>query len=162
LGNRIERALSHAGVQADLSAGGAPVDFTVVYWKGDPRPTWSAVVSIVTFSVVPGYFVELKTLDVDLAWRDAAHVEQTEHLQYQARTYVVFWLPLIVAADILWAGGDPWMSRKMEDGGFKQMVARLGDDIRVHLGRAGVEPPVRVRGSGGVVCPSATASAGPP
>jgi hypothetical protein len=151
LGKRIETALSHAGVRADLSDGGSPVDFTVVYWKDDLSPTWSAVVSIMSLSVVPGYFVELKKLDVNLAWRDAAQAEQTEHLQYQSRMYVFIWLPLIVTADLLWVGGDGWESRKMEDGGFRQMVARLGDDIRARLGNEGVEPPVR-RGEG-VVCP---------
>jgi hypothetical protein len=149
MGKRIERALSGAGVQAHLAASDSPVDFTVVLGETDPGPGWSAIVSMLTFSVVPGYLVQLKTLDATVAWRDAQHVE-TEHLSYQARTYVVIWLPLIVSMDFLWAMADGWTSSKVDDGGFRQMVKRLGDDLRARLGRDGVESPAR--GGGGVSC----------
>ena len=149
LGKRIEQGLSQAGVQANLSAGGSPVDFTVVFGKTGPEPGWSAVVSLLTFSVVPGFLVQLETLDVTVAWRDAQHVE-SEHLSYQARTYGVIWLPLIVSMDFWWAVTDGWTSAKVDDGGFRPMVKRLGDDIRARLGREGVESPVS--SGGGISC----------
>ena len=57
----------------------------------------SAVLSFLTLSVVPGYVVERKTLNVDIVGRRGA----TLHLQYQARTTLLIWLPLIVAPDII-------------------------------------------------------------
>jgi hypothetical protein len=150
IGKRVETALSQAGVRADLAAAGSPVDFTVVFGHAESGPDWIEIVSILTFSIVPGLSARLKTLNVTVAWRDAAHGERREHLRYQARTYLVTWLPLIVAADVMWIMGDGWESARAEDGGFRQMVKRLGDDIRARLGRPGVESPVP--GGGGVSC----------
>jgi hypothetical protein len=157
VGRRVQTLLSHAGVPAELTTvAGSPVDFTVTTsdhlgWMG------SAVIAITTLSVVPGYFVERKTLDVDLAWRDEGEVERTEHLQYQARTHRFIWLPLVLSPDFVWPNG--WESRRSSDGGFKQMVERLADDIRVRRGRDDSETPIRPGGE--VACPvpgGATAS----
>ena len=60
------------------------------------------------------------------------------------------WLPLIISMDFLWAVTDGWTSRKVDDGGFRQMVKRLGDDLRARLGREGAESPLP--GGGGVSC----------
>lgn len=159
LGNRIREALSRAGVTAEHSAGGSPVDFTATV-RDDSGPMWSMVVSLLTFSVVPGYYVQRKTLDVDLAWRDAAQAGKTERLHYQSSAHAFSWLPLIVAMDFIWAVADGWVSPRVEDAGFKQMVERLGDDIRARLGGDTAAAPVR--GTGGVACPRTTAAAGPP
>jgi hypothetical protein len=157
VGRRVRTLLSHAGVPAELTLlAGSPVDFTVTVsdqlgWMG------SAVISITTLAVVPGYFVERKTLDVDLAWRDEAEVAKTEHLQYQARAHRFIWLPLVLSPDFVWPGG--WESRRSSDGGFKPMVERLADDIRVRRGRDDAETPIRP--SRYVACPvpgGATAS----
>jgi hypothetical protein len=134
LGNRLRRALSHAGVRAQLTAdAGSPADFTVSL-REDLGPMGSAVLSFLTLSVVPGYVEERKTLNVDIAGAP-------EHLQYQARTTLLIWLPLIVAPDILMSLSGGWQTSKIDDGGFRQMAERLGDDLRAELGRDGTELP---------------------
>jgi hypothetical protein len=158
LGDRIRKSLSRAGVTADLSGGGSsPVDVTVTV-REDQGPGWSALVSLLTLSVVPGYFVERTTLDVDLAWPDAGQVGRIEHLRYQSRVHRFIWLPLIVGMDFFLAPSGVFQSSKVEDGGFEQMVERLGDDIRARLAHGTAAAPVS--GAGGVLCPSATAAAG--
>jgi hypothetical protein len=148
LGHRVRTLLSQAGVPAELTAArGSPVDLTITLSNHDEGPTWSAVLSVLTVAVVPGYLVERKILDVDLAWRDRADGEKTEQLRYEARTHLFFWLPLILSPDFLWPGG--WESAKSRNGGFKQMVERLADDIRVR--RGGAEAPIPV--IGGLACP---------
>jgi len=133
------------------------VDFTVTLSESGGF-SGSAVVSLLTVGLVPGYYVEEKTLNVDLAWRDAARMERSEHLQYQARTYRFFWLPLILAPDVLLPPG--WESPKSRNGGFKQMVERLADDIRVRRGGDGGEVPISEVGA--VAFPVATLPNGPP
>jgi hypothetical protein len=150
-GKRVREALSRAGVPAELTpAAGSPVDFTVTV-DGDFDFGWSATLSFLTWSVVPGYFVARRTLEVDLAWRDAAQVEKTEHLRYQARTIVFIWLPLIVVPDFELVGDYGWSSPRFDDGGFKQIVARLGDDIRARLGGDAADPAQDPMV--GVICP---------
>jgi hypothetical protein len=154
LEDRVEKVLSHAGVTAVRSLGASPVDFTVTV-REHFAPGWSAVVSAMTFSIVPGYFAEQKTLDVELAWRDAGQRDEMEHLHYESRTNAVIWLPLIVSMDFFMSTGGGWASSKVEDGGLKPMIERLGDDIRVRLGRDGA-----ARSDGdGAVCPPAALSA---
>ncbi len=160
LGERVKRSLSRAGVSAELTAApGSPADFTVML-RDDLGPMWSFVVSLVTLSVVPGYATERQTLDVDLAWLDAAQVEKTDHLQYQSRTHLIIWLPLMVSMDFILVVSDGWESPKLEDGGFRQMVERLGDDLRARLGRDGAEVPELGRRA--VACPAVTAATEPP
>ena len=147
-------------MSAELTAApGSPADFTVTL-RDDMGPMWSFVVSLVTLSVVPGYAAERHTLDVNLPWRDAVQAEKTEHLQYQSRTHLFIWLPLIVAPDFILVVSDGWESPNLEDGGFKQMIERLGDDLRARLGRDGAEVPELGRRS--VACPAVTAARAPP
>lgn len=135
LGDRVRIALRHAGVRAALTAdAGSPVDFTISLRK-ESGPMGSFMLSLLTLSVVPGYEVERTTLDVNLAGRNA------EHLQYQARTTLLIWLPLILSPDIFMTLSDGWQSPTINDGGFRQMVGRLGDDLRLRLGHDGSEPP---------------------
>jgi hypothetical protein len=156
LGDRVRKSLSRAGVSAELTAAaGSPADLTITL-RDDLGPMWSAAISLMTFSLVPGYAVQRKTLNVYLAWRDAAEGEKIEHLQYQSQMHLLIWLPLIVSPDLLLAVSDGWESSKIEDGGFNQMVERLGDDIRARLGGDGTEGPTpRKRG---VSCPAAAAT----
>jgi hypothetical protein len=154
LGHRMQTLLSHAGVPAKLTAvGGSPVDFTVTYSRDDESLTLSAVLSVLTIGVVPGYSVERKTLDIDLAPIDGAHDQKTEHLRYQARTQRLLWLPLIFSPDFLWPGD--WESAKSRNGGFTQMVERLAEDIRTRRGGPDEPIPVTVK----VVCPVAESQA---
>jgi hypothetical protein len=156
-GDTYRGELAKAGVAGELtSVAGSPVDFTVTYSE-ELGNMGSLVISLVTFSIVPGYAAERRTLEVDLAWRDAAQVEKTELLRYQARTNLLIWLPLIVVPDFWMSLGDGWQSRKLEDGGFKQLVGRLGDDLRMRLGGSDVGPPLV-----GVVCPKPTRPAAGP
>ena len=130
VGERMRKALRHAGVRADLTAdAGSPVDFTVSL-RDDLGSMGSAVVSFLTLSLVPGYVVQRKTLNVDIAGAP-------EHLQYQARTTLIIWLPLIVSPDIIMSMSDGLQTAKIDDGGFRQMVGRLGDDLRARLGHDG-------------------------
>jgi hypothetical protein len=141
LGDRVRIALRHAGVRADLTSdAGSPVDFTVSL-HSDFGPDGSAVLSFLTLSVVPGYLVQRKTLNVDIAARDAAQGGEARHLQYQARTTLLIWLPLIVAPDVFMSLSGGWQTPKIDDGGFREMVARLGDDLRLRLGRFGADLP---------------------
>lgn len=150
-GDRLRIPLRHAGVRAELTGdAGSPVDFTVTL-RSDLGQMGSAMVSLFTFSVVPGYFVETKTLNVDIAGRDAAPGGPTEHLQYQARTTRLIWLPLFVAPDFIMTLTDGFQAPEVDDGGFRQMVGRLGDDIRARQGRAGgtVRCPAAMRADSG-------------
>jgi hypothetical protein len=132
-GTRFRKALWRAGVPAEMApAWGMPVDF-VITRGGGLEYGWSAIASAFTGTLVPGYAVQRTTLDVDLTWRDAEHVEQFEHLRYEARMSFVIWLPAILAPDVVFILADGWASPKVEDGGFRQMVERLGDDIRVRM-----------------------------
>jgi hypothetical protein len=138
-GERVKRSLSRVGVSAELTAApGSPADFTVTL-RDDLGPMWSFVVSLVTLSIVPGYATQRQTLEVDVAWLDAAQAEKTEHLRYQSRTHLFIWFPLVVSQDFILAVSDGWESPKLEDGGFRQMVERLGDDLRARMGRGGAE-----------------------
>jgi len=128
LGERLRIGLRHT---ADA---GSPADFTVSL-RDEFGPNGSLFLSFLSLSVVPGYVVERKTLNVDIVGRHAAQGGAAEHLQYQARTTLLIWLPLIVAPDIVMTMSGGWQSPKIDDGGFRQMVGRLGDDLREVLGR---------------------------
>jgi hypothetical protein len=134
--DRVRKALWRAGVPAELAPkAGSSVDFTVTLGGGFEFG-WTANVALVTGAILPGYAVQRTALDVDLAWRDAEQVRprQAEHLRYEARTTLVIWLPLIVVPDFILVMADGWTSPKFDDGGFRQMVARLGDDLRARMG----------------------------
>jgi hypothetical protein len=128
------------------------VDFTVSV-RDEYGSLAGAALSFLTFSLVPGYLSEQRVVDVNLAWRDAEG-EKTEHLHYESRIHLVIWFPLVLAPDFIFPGPDfaQVRSRKMENGGFKEMFERLGDDIKSRLGRSGAEYPVS--GKGGVACPA--------
>jgi hypothetical protein len=146
-GDNYRRELAKAGVPVELTpVAGSPVDFTVTLSDGIGN-MGSFFLSFLTFSVVPGYAAERTTLGVELASHDPTPAGRPEHLRYQARTNYFIWLPLIVVPEFWFTVGDAWQSRKLDDNGFKQMVGRLGDDLRVRLvgDRAG-PPPF------GVVC----------
>jgi hypothetical protein len=153
--SRVRTALSRTGVSAVSAAGPSPIDLTVTLGGDDFDPSWSAIVSGLTFSLVPGYFVQRKSLDVELAWHDAAQGDKIEHLHYEARTKVFIWLPLMLSMDFLLTIDGGWESEKAEDGGVTQMIERLGDDIRARLGRDGAGP-VRNEAAG-PGCPGVTA-----
>jgi hypothetical protein len=151
-GDTVRNALSRAGVRAQLtSTAGSPVDFTLTRRGIEYDGIWSLVVSGLTLSLVPGYYVEWRTVDVNLAWPDAARVRKNEHLQYRSRMTVFVWLPLVVYPDIFAGINGGWVSSKEKDAGFERMVERLGDDIRTRLGRdRETTPPSE---GVGVVCP---------
>lgn len=151
-GDTVRNALSRAGVPAQLtSTAGSPVEFTLTRRGVEYDGIWSVVVSGLTLSLVPGYYVERRTVDVDLAWPDAAQVRKNEHLQYQSRMTVFVWLPLVVYPDIIGSINGGWESSKEKDAGFEGMVERLGDDIRTRVGRDRETPPLSE--GVGVVCP---------
>lgn len=157
LGDTVRRSLSRAGVAAKLAASpGLPVDLTITL-RETSAPMWSVVLSMLTYSVVPGYGVERKTLDVDLAWDHGARTEKIEHLQYQARTNLFIWLPLIVAPDVIFAVTDGRVAPKVDDGGLTPMIERLGDDIRVRVGNEVAD--VEATGRPSVHCPTRPAAA---
>jgi hypothetical protein len=142
VGARIQNALARAGVPARLrSTAESPVDLTITSRGVDTDHLWSALLSLFTFSVVPGYYAERRTLDVDLAWFDAAQGARSEHLQYQSHMGVFVWLPLIAYHDVFAGINGGWESPKAKDAGFEAMVERLGDDVRARLGREGETPP---------------------
>lgn len=145
-GDRFRKALWRAGVTAELTpVAGSPVDFTVSVGRGLDLG-WSAYAALFTFSAVPGYFTQRTVLEADIAWNDAARTETPEHLQYEARATVLIWLPLVVAPDFWFVLADGWTSPKLDDAGFKQLVGRLGDDLRVRLGGGASESsPARAR-----------------
>jgi hypothetical protein len=150
-GRLIQTILSDAGVLAELTpVAGSSVVFTVRIRETNPFDSWSTWLSFLTFSLVPGYSVGSKTLDVDLAEPGP----KKEHLQYEFREAFFFWVPLIVYPDLLGTTSGGWQSSKMDDADknrFPRLVQRLADDIRVRLGNAGGEGS-RSRVSG-VMCP---------
>jgi hypothetical protein len=150
IGDRVQKVLSQTGVPAELtSVAGSPVAFTVTL-GGHYDHDWSMWASLLTYSVVPGYMVERRTVSVDLASRDTAGGEKDERLEYEARTRRFIWLPLIVYPDFVASINGGWESAKSKDGGFEATVARLGDDLRARLGRAGGVAPTSP--AAGVVC----------
>jgi hypothetical protein len=147
----VQAALARAGVPAELtSTAGAPADFTVTYGASHTQGGWSMVLSFLTLSIVPGYFVESGGLYVDLVWVDG-DVEKREHFRYVTHTTFYIWLPLLLFHPDLVGGNGGWSSDRMNDRGFEQSVARIGDDVRARLGRDGA------RSTAGVACPKARA-----
>lgn len=142
LGDRIAGALARASVVAELtSTPGRPVRFTVTE-REETDHEWSMVLSGVTFSLLPGYMVERRTLDVELSRLDSSQpgkTGMTEHLRYGSATRAYFWAPLIVYPDFIWSPVAGWSSSRYEDGGFERTIARLADDLRDRLGRGGPE-----------------------
>jgi hypothetical protein len=155
-GERMRKALSRAGVRAELTpVAGSPVTFTVTFGGTTEGAGSSLALSVLTYSIVPGYFAERRTLDVDLASGEGGPVEKKEHLQYQARTQLFIWLPLIVHPDVIATLGGGWESAKLKDNGFERTIGRLGDDLRARLGPQVDEPPDN--GGLGVSCPEPSA-----
>ena len=141
VGGRIQTILSEAGVPAELTpVAGSSVVFTVTLGGKNPFDSWSTLLSLFTFSLVPGYSVGSETLDVDLAEPGAEQGPKQEHLQYESRERFFFWAPLIVYPDLFASTSGGWQSSKMDDADknlFPRLVQRLADDIRVRLGAAG-------------------------
>ena len=151
-GDRLRIPLRHAGVRAELTADvGSPVDFTVTL-----RSDLGQMGSAMDFRSSPSRWYQ------DISWKretlNSGHRrarrgagEPTEHLQYQARTTLLIWLPLIVAPDFIMSLSGGFETPTIDDGGFKQMVGRLGDDIRARQGRAGrtVRCPAAMRADSG-------------
>lgn len=160
LGDRVGKALAAAGVSAALTADpGTAARFTVTERAIEYDHVWSALLSFFTLSVIPGYEVERRTLDVNLAWRDPVQGDRRDHLKYEARVRYFVWVPLLAYPDFVVGPNGGWESSKVKDAGFEGTIARLADDLRDRLGRGGVEtPPSDVAG---VVCPSATGDPGP-
>jgi hypothetical protein len=134
-GEEIRKVLARAGVPAELTpVAGSSVSFTLksgttYEWE------WSLFLSFLTFSLVPGYGVQLTTVDVNLSWLAADQVEKIEHLQYRSRMHVFWWLPLVVYPDFFFGISGGWESSKVTNAGYEQILERLGDDMRTRLGR---------------------------
>jgi hypothetical protein len=157
LGDRISAALSRAGVSADLTpAPGSPARFTVTQLPTEFEHGWSMAVSLLTLSVIPGYFVDRTRFEVNLAWRDSAQLERRDHLQYESRMSNFVWAPLAVYPDFFMGLNGGWESSKSKDGGLEGTMARLADDLRVRLVREAAPGSDEV----GVVCPNASARSG--
>lgn len=153
-GDRIHAALSRAGVEAELtSSPGSPARFTVTE-RVQHEHVWSGLLSFFTLSVIPGYVVDRRTLDVDLALGNPAQAGTREHLEYETRASTFIWVPLIVYPDVFVGINGGWVSAKGKDAGFEGTVQRLADDLRHRLGRG--EPDSPWSEVDGVVCPSPT------
>lgn len=150
-GEEIRTELAKAGVTARLeSSAESPVHFTVTPgWQSEGDVSW--ILSALTFSVVPGYGAERRTLDVNLAPADATQGRRPEHLHYLMRTQIFMWLPFIVYPDLVGTLDGGWESLKKREVAFTQMVGRLGDDIRARWGGEGATSRPGVKE--GVTCP---------
>jgi hypothetical protein len=153
VGDRIQKQLVSAGVPAELTpVAGSPVTFTVTSSGSYEGPAWSFWLSFFTLSVVPGYFAQHTTLDVNFGQRDAA---ENEHLLIGFRSQLFIWLPLLVHPDVFAGLNGGWESSKKHDDAFDRTVERLGDELRLRLGRdGGASRP----NEGRAVCPRAGAS----
>lgn len=156
-GGLVAKALAHGGVQAELAAPGSPSTFTITVHEAEDQLAWSGMISFFTLSVIPGYMVERRSLEVNLAWHDAAQGERRDHLAYEVRTRSFVWAPLIVHPDFVLSMGGSWVSARYEDAGFEATFRRLADDLRDRLGREGRAPPPD---GGGVSCPSRVPATG--
>jgi hypothetical protein len=151
-GEQIRKVLARAGVPAELTpVAGSPVSFTLKSGK-TYEWGWSLFLSFFTLSLVPGYGVDVTTVDVDLSWLDADQVEKIEHLQYRSRMHFFWWLPLVVYPNIFMSINGGWESSKVKDGGYEQILERLGDDIRTRLGRESAGPGADESPKVGVAC----------
>ncbi len=145
---RIARALERVGIEASLvPTPGSPARFTVTELE-ESKHDWSMVLSLLTFSIVPGYFVERDTLDVDIASPAAPNV--VEHLRYQRQVSYFAWAPLIVHPDYVGTVVAAWMSAEAEDGGAENMMLRFAADLRDRVALDG--PDVAWSEAYGVAC----------
>ncbi len=145
---RIARALDRAGIEASLvPSPGSPARFTVTELE-ESKHDWSMVLSLLTFSIVPGYFAERDTLDVNIA----SPTNGVEHLRYQRQVSYYAWAPLIVHPDYIGTVVAAWMSAEAEDGGAENMMRRFAADVRDRL--ALDDPAVPWSEANGVACPS--------
>jgi hypothetical protein len=141
LADRIRRALSRAGVESELVAqAGSPAHFTVtedeVRWEHDG----TFILSMLTFSLLPGYLEEVHGLQVALSVRDPRGAGRVAPLKYEAVVRGFSWLPLIVHPDFIGSINGGWESAKAKNAGevaFEGMIHRLADDLRNTLGRDG-------------------------
>jgi hypothetical protein len=156
----IIQALSRAGVQADLvSVPGEPADFTVTLRGAEERYWWSAVLSMCTFSIIPGYLTTRYNVEVDMALRNPGKGGGREHLVYEKGVDYFNWAPIIVHPDyfafFLGVGGESARSRQItenaETAGFEETIQRLADDLRIRIGGEGPGPPSTA--VVGVTCP---------
>lgn len=152
---RIRRALSLAGVEAELVAeAGSRAHFTVtenaVKWEHDG----TFILSMLTFSVLPGYLEEVHGLQVALAVRDPQGATRVAHLKYEGMVRGFTWLPLIVHPDFVGTMNAAWESAKMKNAtevAFEGMIQQLADALRDTLGRDGALSSWRE--ADGVACP---------
>jgi hypothetical protein len=140
LAARVRSGLSLMGIEAELVAqAGSPARFTItedVKWKHD----WTVRLSMLTFSVLPGYAEEVHRLQVSLSEPDSREAGRIAHLQYESAVRNFIWLPLIVHPDFIGSMNGAWESAKAKNASevaFSGMIQRLADDLRVSLGRDG-------------------------
>jgi hypothetical protein len=156
LADRIRRTLASAGVEAELVAeAGLPAHFTVteaeVRWEHDA----TFALSMLTFSVLPGYLEELHGLRVALSVRDPQGGARVAHLEYEGVVRAFTWLPLIVHPDLVGSLSGGWESEKSrhaKDAAFEGMIRQLADTLRETLGRDGALASWRE--ADGVACPT--------
>jgi hypothetical protein len=149
LAGRIREALARAGVQAELVAGpGLPADFTVTLRERRYEHGWSMALSMLTFSIVPGYLAERHDVE--------AHVG-LERLVYERGVDGYLWAPFIFRPDFIGSVNGGWESARykgMYEGmgaGFDETIQRLADDLRARLGREVAAAPSSE--AAGVTCP---------
>lgn len=160
LAGRVREALSRAGVDAELvEPPGTPARFTVTQPLVEGRHAWSLLASLLSASAIPGYGMERRALEVDVAGRDPARGDRPERLRYEARVRYFSWLPFVVHPDFFASVNGGWLSAEAKDAGFDGTVARLADDLRVRHGGAGTEAPPG--DAAGVTCPSEVAGSEP-
>ncbi len=142
LADRIQDALARAGVQADLVASpGMPAHFTVAQRERTFEGEWSMILSLFTFSVIPGYVAERYDMDVDVAVHSGDGGGR-EHIVYERGVNQFAWLPFAVHPDFfggLSGGWESTTSKELhrEETGLEETVQRLADDLRVRFGRDG-------------------------
>lgn len=154
LADRIRGALSLAGVDAELVRAGSPAHFTVTEVEKAFEHDGTFLLSLLTFSVLPGYMETVSGLQVALSVRDPQGAIQFAPLRYEAAVRVFTWLPLIVYPDLVGNMGGGWESAKSKaaDGvALDGMILRLADDLRERLGRDPV--PWAEREARGAFCP---------
>src|SRR5512138_2837504 len=142
LGARIREALSRAGVEADLiiSSPGMPADFVVTQRERRYQHGWSMALSLLTFSIIPGYASERRDVEARIG---------RELLVYERGVNHFVWAPFIVHPDFVASVNGGWESARYKEmyggagAGFERTVERLADDLRVRLGREDPEAPSR-------------------
>lgn len=82
LADRVRMALISEGIEAELVAKeGSPARFTVTEDEVELKHGWSFLLSMFTFSVVPGYLEEVHRLQVSLSEPGSRDTGRIAHLQ---------------------------------------------------------------------------------